>query len=498
MTGRGFSTFESYNRSRDSYSLLPFRYMRLDDEMLLVNEVGEHVLLSHSVFHQFVRHQLAETSDYEELKAKHFLSDSDSATPLRLLSTKLRTKKGFLAGFTKLHIFVVTLRCDHSCHYCQVSRVSLNRSKYDMTAETADQALDLVFQSPARDLKIEFQGGEPLLNFDLIQHIVERAETRAQRESREISFVVTTNLSFINDEILAYLKEHHIAVSTSLDGPAFIHNTNRPRPGNDAYESTIRGIERVRNALGRDAVSALMTTTRLSLDYPEAIVDEYASLGFPYIFLRPISPYGFALRTSQKTGYDTEAFVQFYKRALDRVIEVNRSGQYMAEIFARVVLTKMLTPFNTGYVDLRSPTGAGIAVVVYNYDGDVYATDESRMLAEMGDKAFRLGSVYADRYQEIFDGPVVRALVGASCVESLPGCSDCALHAYCGADPIENYATQDDIFGHRPTSRFCARNMEIIKHLLRLYHGSDEAVREILWSWVTNAPRDELLPVFPD
>jgi hypothetical protein len=58
------------------------------------------------------------------LKSKHFLRDSSSLTPITLLATKYRTKKSFLAGFTALHIFVVTLRCDHSCLYCQVSRVS--------------------------------------------------------------------------------------------------------------------------------------------------------------------------------------------------------------------------------------------------------------------------------------------------------------------------------------------------------------------------------------
>ncbi|MFX4914397.1 His-Xaa-Ser system radical SAM maturase HxsB, partial [Acinetobacter baumannii] len=63
---------------------------------------------------------------------------------------------------------------------------------------------------------------------------------------------------------------------------------------------------------------------------------------------------------------------------------------------------KMLTPFQPGYVDLLSPAGAGVAAVVYNYDGDVYASDESRMLAEMGDKSFCIGNVHSNTYEEIF------------------------------------------------------------------------------------------------
>src|SRR5205814_1931732 len=98
-------------------------------------------------------------------------------------------------------------------------RVSANRSKYDMTEEAASRALDLVFRSPAPSIKIEYQGGEPLLNFDLIRYITETAERRNASVGKDLQFVVTTNLSLITDEILTYLKEHAIWVSTSLDGP---------------------------------------------------------------------------------------------------------------------------------------------------------------------------------------------------------------------------------------------------------------------------------------
>lgn len=489
-----------------TYRLLPFDFIPLDGDrtgrQVLVNAAGEHHVVPRSVLEDLAAHRLApESTDYQNLKAKHFLSDSPSATPTALLATKLRTKYSFLEGFTRLHIFVVTLRCDHSCHYCQVSRVSASKSRYDMTPEAADRALDLVFRAPAREMKIEFQGGEPLLNFDLIRHIVDEVDRRnaalPEERRKDFQFVVTTNLSFISDEILEFLRERGIYVSTSLDGPAFIHNANRPRPGNDAYESTIRGIERVRAALGHDSVAALMTTTRLSLEHPEAIVDEYDERGFGYIFLRPLSPYGFAVRTRRKTGYDRTAFLEFYRRALERIIEINRGGRFLVEVYAQIILRKILTPFSTGYVDLQSPAGAGIGAVVYNYDGDVYASDEARMLAEMGDKSFRLGNVHCDGYERIFGGPVLRELVEASCVQSLPGCAECAYKLYCGADPIENHTTQGDIVGHRPTSDFCTRNMGIITHLLRLYHGGDPFIRDLFHAWVQNAPPEALFPTMP-
>lgn len=493
-----FRAESAYAPPTHEYRLLPFRFTDLDDKRIVVNEVGEYHILDKDAFDLLVSHRLPTASKtYDDLKAKHFLIDSASPLPLTLLATKYRTKRAFLRGFTSLHIFVVTLRCDTSCRYCQVSRVSADKRKYDMSRETADRALGLAFRSPGRELKFEFQGGEPLLNFELVKYIVEEAERRNLLADKEIQFVVTTNLSLITDEILTFLREHSVFVSTSLDGPPHIHNANRHRPGNDAYETTIRGIELVRSVLGPDSVSALMTTTRLSLEHPEAVVDEYVARGFNHIFIRPISPYGFARRTQQHTGYGLEAFLTFYQRALKHIVELNRAGHYMVEVYGQILLTKILTPFATGYVDLQSPSGAGISVAVYNYDGDVYATDEGRMLAEMGDRTFKLGNVHRDTYGEMFGGPLIRTLAAASCVESLPGCADCPFQLYCGADPVENHATQGDIFGHRPTSNFCGRNMAIIKHLLRLYHSDDPFIRRLFASWVLNTSPTDLVPQLP-
>lgn len=459
----------------------------------MVNEVGEYLFLRNDAFDSFVSHSLSLSSDiYHDLKGKHFLFDSDSSAPFELLAVKYRTKKSHLSGFTKLHIFVVSLRCEHSCHYCQVSRVSTDKALYDMSPETARRALDMVFRSPAQEIKIEFQGGEPLLNFERIVQIVEEAEKRSQTTGKEVEFVATTNLALITDEMLEYFRDHKILVSTSLDGPEFVHNPNRPRPGNDSYQLTIQNIQRVREVLGFDSVSAIMTATKLSLQHPREIIDEYVRNGFQSIFLRNLSPYGFALKTEKRIGYTIDDFLNFYKVAFDYILELNRQGINLVETYAQILLTRILTPFSTGYVDLQSPAGAGIGVAVYNYDGNVYASDESRMLAEMDDEQFKLGNVHTDSYEQIFGSELLRTIVASSCVESMPGCADCAFQSFCGADPIFNYATQGDMVGHRPTSDFHKKNFFIIKHLLRLYH-SDPIARKIFWAWVHNVHVSELL-----
>jgi len=351
--------------------------------------------------------------------------------------------------------------------------------------ETATLATEWAFRSPAKELKIEFQGGEPTLNWPTIVHVVRDATSRAEAEGRTVDFVIATNLSAIDDEMLAFCKDHRIHLSTSLDGPADLHNANRPRPGRDSYERFRGNLDRARAALGHDQVSALMTTTPPSLTRPKEIIDEYVALGFDSVFLRPISPYGFATRASLDKAYNASTFLKFYKEGLEHIVELNRRGVPMVETYAQILLRKILTPFPVGYVDLQSPAGAAVGVLVYNYDGDVYASDESRMLAEMGDWSFRLGNLAHDTYREVMSSSRVRALVEYSCLETMPGCSECAFAPYCGADPIFNWATQADAVGHRPTSEFCRRQMGIFEYLFDRLR-SDPFVRRLFLAWASH------------
>src|SRR5690606_82745 len=256
-------------------------------------------------------------------------------------------------------IFVVTLRCEHSCPYCQVSRQSDDKAAFDMSEETALLALNSLMSSPIKDVKIEFQGGEPLLNFELIRFIVLEGKRLAADAGKRVSFVITTNLALISDDILAFCKEHEILISTSLDGPADLHNANRPRRGNNSHELAVAGIRRSAESLGEDRVAALMTTTKASLGRVEEIIDEYRRNGLHEIFLRPMSPYGFAVKTKWFKAYDEQEWIDFYRRGLRYIIDMNRRGERMVELYALTILAKMLTGRPGGFVDLMNPAGIG-------------------------------------------------------------------------------------------------------------------------------------------
>jgi His-Xaa-Ser system radical SAM maturase HxsB len=485
---RKFKEIDYYkNNEVSNYFLLPFRFQKINSKKeILVNEVGDFLIVPIGTAEKIILKKISKIDNeelYFDLISSFFVSEDAIPSLLNVLEARYRTKKSFLEHFTALHIFVISLRCEHTCHYCQVSRVTENKDQFDMSLYNIDEGIKIMMQSPNPYITMEFQGGEALLAFNNIKYAVIKAKEEAILNEKHITFVICTNLAPLSDDMLPFIKEHNIMISSSLDGPAFIHNQNRHRPQRNSYEVTIQGLEKCREALGEDNISALLTTTNLSLDYPNEIVDEYVQQGFRNIFLRPISPYGFATYNEKKNKYQTEKFLNFYKTAFERIIDYNKNGYYIREDYATVILKKILTPFPVGYVDLQSPAGMINNVIVFNYDGKIYASDEARMLAEMNDFTFQLGILGQSTYNDIFYGEKAMDIAENWTNESLAGCSECAFQSYCGADPVLNHATQGNMYGYRPTNVFCQKNMEIIRYLFDLME--DKSIEKIFRSWIT-------------
>lgn len=474
-----------------SYTLLPFRFERFNsDEAFISNEVGEFAFISSEELDDLINYRLNPNDEtFLNLKAKHILSDTELPPVVEMLATKYRTKKSSLNNFTALHMVVPTLRCNSNCRYCQVSRKDTEARQFDMDKSTAKKVVDLIFQSPSPAIKIEFQGGEPLLNFKIVKYIIEYAEWRNLFKKKYLEFVICTNLTLITEDILKYLKKHHVYISTSLDGPSDLHNKNRPLQATDnSYDILIEKIDLCRKYLGHDGVSALMTASRFSLKRFKEIVDEYMHRGFDSIFIRSLNPFGFAKRDKNFVGYSVEEFIENYIEALEYIVDINLKGTYFVESFATLLLTRMLTPFSTGFVDMQSPAGTAISGAIYDYNGNVYVSDEARMLASMGDNKFLMGNVSKNSYLELFNSKFVHSLIGSACLECLPECSSCAYMSFCGADPVRNYSEQGDVIGHRPTSDACKKNKRIIIYLLGLIKKGDEKVDDVIWSWITRRP----------
>lgn len=494
---RSFYPPETFRGPIDGYNLLPFRFRRLPSgRELLVNEVGEYLILPVGSTSRIVRRKIKASSPlFRQLKAKQFIFDSSSSGLLGQLALKYRAKRSYLDEFTQLHIFVTTLRCEHSCPYCQVSRQCQDKSQFDMSKETIERSLALMARCPSKALTLEIQGGEPLLNFDGLQYLITRA--KESLADRNLRCVVATNLTLLTEEHLDFFQKHSVDISTSLDGPAKLHNKNRPNLGKSSHSQVVDKIAMARRSLGDRSVSALMTTTKESLSMHKEIIDEYVAQGFRSIFLRRLSPYGFATKTKNSIGYDIRAFWKFYREGLDYIIALNREGVYIEEAYASIALSKILTPFSNGYVDLQSPAGAGISVIVYNYDGDVYATDESRMLAEMGDDTFRLGNVHDSSFEEIFGNDKLWTIAQETCLETSPGCSDCGFLSYCGADPLFHYTTQGSLSGMKAESDFCWFHQKLFDYLFELLDQDEGHLMRIFFAWIRELDHSEMKEMVP-
>ena len=193
-----------------NYQLLPFRFERFNEnEYLLTNEVGEYIFLKNEDFHNFINGRMDVHSDlFYDIKSKQIATTDCVEDVVQMLATKFRTKKSILRDFTSLHMIVPTLRCNSSCIYCQVARKNIDDHSADMTKKTAKNVVKTIFQSPSPCIKIEFQGGDPSTDFDMVKYIIEEAEWQNLFKKRELDFVICTNLTLLNEDMVKYLKKH--------------------------------------------------------------------------------------------------------------------------------------------------------------------------------------------------------------------------------------------------------------------------------------------------
>ena len=487
-TYKSFKDLSFYSESSKDYKLFPFNFIRLDNEIILTNDTGEFIICSEENLNKLIKKELSLEFDNDlflELLNKQFIYMKQDKESINRKAVKYRTKKQFLYTGAVLLVFVVTTRCQHKCHYCQITPQGVNAINFDMTEETAKKSVDTAMQSPAKNITIEFQGGETLLAFDIVKFIVLYTKKVNEDIGKGIEFVIATSLVGITRDQLDFIKEHNLLLSTSLDGPEDLHNMNRPIHSQNTYEKFMEGFNLSKEYVG-DTISPLLTLSKNSITRIEDIICEYQKIGKRSISLRALSPYGFAVKTMSKIGYSEQEYVKFYLNALDYIIDMNLKGIYFREDYATLLLRRILTPYATGYVDLQSPSGAGINALVFYYNGEIYPADEARMLAEMGDKNFLLGNVNDNTYEDVINSPKLQLIIQDSCAESLTNCSECAYLPYCGCDPLFNYVTQNDHYGHRPTSDFCYKQMSIYNYLFSYIKSKDKKVLDIFWAWINN------------
>jgi His-Xaa-Ser system radical SAM maturase HxsB len=272
-----------------------------------------------------------------------------------------------------------------------------------MNLEVATKVIDFMFTSRNPLVRLEFQGGEPLLNWDTLRFIVEHSRKQNKIEKKNLMISLVTNMSLLDKKKTDFLIRYDVEVCTSLDGPEELHNQNRIfKDGGCTYDVVVKGIKLLREEYKKRGIKrkigALPTITRQSFSYLKEIIDEYVKLEFDCIHLRPTNRLGQAGKNWDKIGYLPEEFNDFWQTSLDYIIDLNKKGIPLKETMTVNMLKKILKKQDPFYVDLESPCGAGRSQLAYAPNGDVYTCDEARMI---GNDMFKLGNVLKDKYQDV-------------------------------------------------------------------------------------------------
>lgn len=370
-------------------------------------------------------------------------------------------------------ILVPTLRCNLACGYCQVSRVNSNTPGFDWSEDTLAAVLSFLGGLSARRIKVEFQGGEPLLRLDIIQQVINFCRSRF----KEAEFVICTNLQDVNVDAWRLFGDEDVFISTSLDSDPATHQEQRTgKP--DVTEQFFANLERAMVEFGPGKVSALPTLNASRPPEPLTVIDSYASYGMQSIYLRPVNYQGFA-RKRFDARQSAERWNVFHMDFIDALIDYNWTAHApMEEYYFVHCLRRVLRAGHNGHVDLRNPNILGRGYLVVDHDGRLYPTDEARMVSRVGQFDLSMGSV--------LDGPsleVVHQLNSESSNNFHPDCVHCPYQPFCGVDLVDDLSRYGRIDVPKHLTDFCKRHLRIFDKIFELIYSPDPRVRKSMALW---------------
>ena len=422
-----------------------FSSLKSSDQYFVSNMLGEWTLLD-SYEH------VIQCAAQEE--SPHFPS-ADLSEESYYKSCVSKLSRRYREGLQKpsLVMVVPTLRCDHSCAYCQVSRANLDSKCHDLELDAAEVAK--WFLDTASPLaKLEFQGGEPLLRQAYIRETVDALD--ALGGDRRHDIVIASALGpDLEPDFLTWCVDRDVQFSVSFDGVPNLHARYRRSNIFDSYIRFRSQLEMLQSRVSPQNISFVSTLTAETVEEGAAsYIESLRSLNIHRIFSRPVMPYGFGLKTSKALGVKDEDWQQFLLCYIDELVELHTSGTAFTEDFFNIYLTKLMRPGESGYVDLQSPAGYALSACILNYDGYVYGSDEARMLYEVTkDINLRISQANHPASNESLSGHV--QILKNTFLEANLHCDLCAFQPFCGTDPMHYLHTQGDLLGFQPESHTC-------------------------------------------
>ena len=180
--------------------------------------------------------------------------------------------------------------CNLACKYCFAEEGEYHGRRELMSFEVGKKALDfLVANSGNRvNLEVDFFGGEPLMNWDVVKQLVEYGRSLEEKNNKKFRFTLTTNGVLLNDEIMEYLNKEMSNVVLSLDGRKEVNDNMRPfRTGKGSYDLIVPKFQKLAESRNQTDYYVRGTFTRDNLDFSED-VKHFADLGFKQMSIEPV------------------------------------------------------------------------------------------------------------------------------------------------------------------------------------------------------------------
>lgn len=451
------------------YVVLPFRQKRLGEKFLVTTETGSWAILDKEQIGLLRAHRVGRSpSLFASLEASGIIVTIPNFSKAK---KRVQDRFWYIGNGTSLQVVAVTNNCNFNCRYCYAA----TKDRKNMSAETAEKVADFIMQSPAKTIVVEFSGGEPLMNFDAIETIVEKSKELALEKKKTAKFAMIHNGSMWDEEKMEFFIKNRIGVCFSLDGPEDLHNLHRPyKAGGGTHGDVAKWIRRFRER-GHKSMNALPVITRHSLPRWKEIVDEYLSHGFRVIRFKYLGYFGRAPDLWSELGYAPDEYLEAWKNVMEYLFELNNRGIFVVEGLARVLAKKLFLLEDPGYCELQMPCGAAISQLAYSPDGSVYTCDEGRMFEE-----FRMGSV-DQTYADVMKSNLLKRLVTASS-GVFNKCDSCAFKPFCGVCPIESYNMTGSIDVKVPLDRRCEMHMKMLEYLF-LRISEDRKFKAMLENW---------------
>lgn len=369
--------------------------------------------------------------DVKELKKEGKLFAEDTFSPI---ATAFKEKSGNVIKALCLH---VAHTCNLNCSYCFASQGKYHGDRAVMSFEVGKRALDFLIENSGtrRNLEVDFFGGEPLMNWQVVKDLVKYARSIESQYNKNFRFTLTTNGVLIDDDVIEFCNKEMSNVVLSLDGRKEIHDRLRvDYAGNGSWDKIVPKFQKLVKARGDKSYYIRGTFTHANPDFMKDI-QAMLDLGFTELSLEPVVCG--ETDEARLTDEDIKIVCQQYEELAQLMLQRKKEGRpftfyhYMIDLTGGPCVYKRV-----------SGCGSGTEYMAVTPWGDLYPCHQF-----VGEEKFKLG--------DIFNGVTnneLREKFRKCNVYSKNECADCWAKLYCsGACAANAYHASGDINGVYPS-----------------------------------------------